>query len=451
MKKLILLSILFLSFHLQTKALDANISHGVFKSAESPYVEVYLQVIGTTAFFKTLPDSSLQANVEVVILFKKNGEIVKFDKYILNSPNVKTSSDFFDVKRYGLEAGDYEIDVSVNDVNELENSKSYNQSFVVDFSEERVYQSDIQLLASLRKANEGQIGLPLTKNGFIFEPLPSHFMDKYAELLIFYNEIYGTDKLVGEDFMVSYYVEATNGERTSRPVLLTHKRRSPEAVSPFLQKMEITDLPSGNYNLVVEVKNKSGDLLSKKSTSFQRSNPYLNSQRETIAQTANNLDNEFVADMTTDELRYALKAIAMQVDDVDGELLNTIIREEKPAAMRLYLFSFWAKEDPVNPETAFKNYMAVAKAIDKKFQGGFGFGFETDRGYIYMKYGVPSDVVTMETEQSAPPYEIWFYNQFLRPIRTMSNSFFTTLLWQPMATNCSTPMPVGKSVTHNGR
>jgi hypothetical protein len=25
---------------------------------------------------------------------------------------------------------------------------------------------------------------------------------------------------------------------------------------------------------------------------------------------------------------------------------------------------------------------------------------------------VPSDVVTVETEQSAPPYEIWFYNQF---------------------------------------
>ena len=29
-----------------------------------------------------------------------------------------------------------------------------------------------------------------------------------------------------------------------------------------------------------------------------------------------------------------------------------------------------------------------------------------------MKYGVPNDLVTVEDEQDAPPYEIWFYNQF---------------------------------------
>jgi hypothetical protein len=29
-----------------------------------------------------------------------------------------------------------------------------------------------------------------------------------------------------------------------------------------------------------------------------------------------------------------------------------------------------------------------------------------------MKYGAPSDYVTVETDPNAPPYEIWFYNQF---------------------------------------
>jgi GWxTD domain-containing protein len=94
--------------------------------------------------------------------------------------------------------------------------------------------------------------------------------------------------------------------------------------------------------------------------------------------------------------------------------MNTLIRENKPDAMRLYLFSFWAKENPNNPEEGYKAYMKVARAIDDKFQSGFGHGFETDRGYVFMKYGAPSDAVTVENDPSAPPYEIWTYHQFPR-------------------------------------
>ncbi|MEK7253111.1 MAG: hypothetical protein AAB316_00070, partial [Bacteroidota bacterium] len=34
------------------------------------------------------------------------------------------------------------------------------------------------------------------------------------------------------------------------------------------------------------------------------------------------------------------------------------------------------------------------------------------RGNIFMKYGAPNDVISVENDPSAPPYEIWFYNQF---------------------------------------
>ena len=414
MKNLILsFAFLFLTFF-STKALDANISFAMFKSGETPYIEVYLHVVGQTAAFKLMPDSTQQAQVETVVLFKQNGEIVKYDKYILNSPLGKNPQDFFDVKRYGLDPGNYELEVSVNDLNRPDNAQQYSQSFILDFSNDRVCQSGIQLLASLRKVKDGLAGNPLVKGGYIFEPLPSQFLDKYCDRLIFYNEIYDTDKLVGDDFMVSYFIELENAEQGSKPIGMVHKRRSADSVVPVLQQMDITGLKSGNYHLVIEVKNKSGELLTKKSLPFQRSNPYINSTREEIATSTSSLEEEFVANMTDEELRYALKAIAMQVDNVDGELLNTIIAERKTAAMQLYLFSFWAKENPIDPAKAFKSYMNIAKAIDEKFNSGFGHGFESDRGYVYMKYGVPSDVVTVETEPSAPPYEIWFYNQFPR-------------------------------------
>ena len=412
MKKSVLSFIIYCIAITSLKALDANISFAVFKSDEGPYVEIYLHLVGQTVEFVSNSDSTMQSNMEVVILFKNGDEIVKFDKYQLNSPEYATPQDFFDTKRYAVGKGTYKLDVSIHDLNKTENSKRYTKDLEVKFSENRVHLSDIQLVASLRKIHENETGNPMAKGGYVFEPLPSQFYDRFCERLMFYTEIYDTDKYIGDDFLVSYYMEATAGERKSKAVGVVHKRRSPNPVVPFLQQIDIAELPSGNYNLVVELKNKAGELMSKKSIAFQRSNPYLNSTREEIAKESTGLENEFVSKMTVEELRYALRAIAMQVDDIDGELLNTIILEEKPEAMRLYLFSFWAKEDAANPERAFKNYMVIAKAIDQKFRNGFGPGFESDRGYIYMKYGVPSDIVSMETEQSAPPYEIWFYNQF---------------------------------------
>ena len=56
--------------------------------------------------------------------------------------------------------------------------------------------------------------------------------------------------------------------------------------------------------------------------------------------------------------------------------------------------------------------MEVAKAVDKLYADGFGYGFESDRGRIFIKYGRPNDVIKVDNEPSAPPYEIWFYNDF---------------------------------------
>jgi GWxTD domain-containing protein len=102
----------------------------------------------------------------------------------------------------------------------------------------------------------------------------------------------------------------------------------------------------------------------------------------------------------------------MHVDKADGEHVKMITSQRNENAMRLYLFSYWIKENHNNPEAAYSEYMKVARQVDQSFANGFGRGFETDRGYIFLKYGAPNNTVFEENEPSAPPYEIWFYNQF---------------------------------------
>ena len=110
------------------------------------------------------------------------------------------------------------------------------------------------------------------------------------------------------------------------------------------------------------------------------------------------------------ELRYSLKAIASNVDAGSVEVLNLVIKNRDVEAQRRYLYSFWAGIDK-NPEEAYTRYMEVARAVDETYKSAFGYGFETERGRIFMKYGKPSNVITVENEPSAPPYEIWFYDK----------------------------------------
>ena len=127
--------------------------------------------------------------------------------------------------------------------------------------------------------------------------------------------------------------------------------------------------------------------------------------------TTSALKDEFVGDLSLADLNYSLRAIAAVVDQNDSELLNLLIEGNELEAKRRFLYAYWSEKYPSFPEQGYDDFMKVARAIDVAYDSGFGHGFETDRGYIYLKYGQPDDIISVETEANAPPYEIWAYNQ----------------------------------------
>ena len=62
--------------------------------------------------------------------------------------------------------------------------------------------------------------------------------------------------------------------------------------------------------------------------------------------------------------------------------------------------------------------MEVARAVDKEFYSSVGYGFETHRGYMFLKHGKPSSVLSIDNEPDAPPYEIWYYNKIMTTNQT---------------------------------
>jgi len=418
MKKLLLLVAFFLVSSnfiiasVENLNLDVSLTYATFTTLDQPYVEIYVHVLGASVQKISVNDSLFQSKVEVVTVFKQEGNIVKFDKYHLESPVSKDIVNFYDIKRYGLKNGTYDLEISVRDINNAANARVFKTPIKVDYEGTGLMQSDIELLSAFHQETSDN---PAVKNGYYLEALPYNFCHKNLSSLTFYNEIYNTDKAMGDDFLVRYTINKERGNGESEVVMIGNKKRNPKPVNVILLSMDISKLQSGNYNLKVEIRNRAGELLNEKSISFQRSNPYLDLE---IAKNAP-LSDEFVANLNIEELRYSLKAIAPIVGDRDSELINILIsNRDSLEAQRRYLFTFWVAYSPNEPKQAYERYMEVARAVDNLYKSGFGYGFESDRGNIFMKYGKPDDIVTVENDAAAPPYEMWLYNSFPKTKQT---------------------------------
>lgn len=399
---------LLLAFPVLAHALDTGITYVVYHTPDNQsYLEVNLEVAASSVMYRHVDSTQMQAGAEVLMLITRDGKVVNYEKYKLQSPLVKFPETLLDVKRFNIDPGDYSLDVTVTDVNDEANVSHFNRSFQVK-NEDQVALSDIQLLRGFRPDNSDN---SFTKNGFYLEPLPFNFYDRNATTLAFYAEMYHTDKAITADkYRVRYVVEKELGNNQRSLIAAGSQDKKPGPIDALLVQMDISKLQSGNYNLTVELRTIGNDLLTSKTLTFQRSNPFLDFQDNEL--TPEVISRQFVQQLDKDKLTYALRAISPLMIGDQSEMLVNVLKEGDVDHMRFTLFKYFAEKDPNNPEQAYRDYMVIADAADKKFRSGFRYGFETDRGRTFLRFGQASDIVHVEDEPGAPPYEIWIYYKF---------------------------------------
>lgn len=403
MKKIALLCGLSIaSFAVQ--AIDASVSFATFKNAAQPYVEIYTHILGNSITYTTEDSLKYQANVEITIVFRQDTKIVLADKFNLLS-NKKT--DIVDLKRYVLNNGIYDLEVTLNDNYKEGNQATYKNGVAVKYENNQILQqSDIQLVASSGLAEDRKH--PFAKNRFLLEPLPYHFYGKNSQQLFFYNEVYAPE--IEGSLQLRYFIQSQS-KADDRILNIKHKERKAKPLMPLLLMIDIRDLPSGNYDLILEIRDENKELLSQKSVFFQRSNPALASVIENTLQEAQ-VEERFTQNLDIEQLEYSLLALIPIIPINLSERLGYVLKESQIEQQRNFLYAYWVKRNPQNTAFAYEQYMKVVRAVDKTFKSGFRHGFETDRGYRYLKYGQPDDIVNVQDDPVAPPYEIWSYNDF---------------------------------------
>lgn len=371
-----------------------------FRSDLSSYIEVSLYIVGSTLSCDSTQNGSY--GIEYVILIKDSTEQVHAgNKYKLTREGFP-AQDIFDARRFTLLPGKYTVHLEAYDLADTVHQVSITQDIIIPGDYSTVGLSDVQLL-SVVKSEPEEIS-PFHKSGLYLEPLPFRLYYPALGTLNLYLEAYHTDQLEGQPYL-QYSLKPVAGQ-VPAPVV-TYKKVKKEKTVPNLLQLDISKLMTGEYVLEAALYDGNKQLIELSKIFFNRLNPVGDSLF--LESEVTDQDLGFAAFIAEDSLNYYIRAIAPIASSLDNEVINTLMFKGNSKSKRYFLNKFWTVRSGKLAGHACASYMKVARVVDKTYQSGFGYGFETDRGHIFLKYGQPDDIIGVEDEPSAPPYEIWMY------------------------------------------
>lgn len=411
MKRYILLSFLFLLVGLvQAGDIQAYLSYSIFNTPDNePYIETYLVVNGKTLKHTELEDGTYQGIIDIQIIFKKNDSIVNFGKYELFGPNIhdttKASSNLLDVQRYALPQGDYQLEFSLNDRYGVQDTVVLFDSFTVEFDNDDMTFSDIEFLHSFNKTESDGI---LAKNGFEIVPYVFDYFPEAVDNLSFYAELYNSQSIVGDDqFLLYYYIRPFEIDKKLDQFFFM-KRLKGDNVNVLLNSIDIRNLPSGNYYLVLETRDRNNELLSTSRKYFQRYNP--NTQFNLTTLLVLDPRNTFAGKITSrDSLVLFIDYLYPISTSSEKVFAKSFSKEANVEDLQKYFLNFWTERNPANPQAQWLEYKRRVEQANHDFKSMRVQGYRTDRGRVYLQYGEPNVMTPSYNEPAAYPYEIWHY------------------------------------------
>jgi len=416
--KLIIFSALInSSFVSANKNLNAFFSYSVFYSPEKGcYIETNLTIISKSVNHKK-NGMKQEASVNVFITFSDEKNTVKAgNKYNVISQSLNDTSiqkNLIDVQRYFLAPGKYKVEVSLIDNNSLEKKVfDFNEEITINYTPKQINLSDIELIDSYQKTEKNNI---LSKSGYDLIPFSINYYPENSNKLIFYNEAYGIDSVLGTDKKVAfvYYLEAAETLEKIDGYFGVSKQKS-QKVNVLFSQMDIKQLVSGNYNLVSEVRDEKGVVLAQKKIFIQRRNKQAKIDLENLS--AINSETIFTNKYNNkDTLKEFIACLWPISSEVERNWQETQIKNADIKIMQQYIYAFWKNRNDKNPEGEWHKYYEQVLYVNKVLACGKMKGYFTDRGRVYLQYGPPDAQQQVPNEPDTYPYEIWQYYRIKDP------------------------------------
>ena len=416
MKKF-LLAILLVPALIQAKRTNLYISLSEFMTDQREnYIEIYFGINNYSLDYVKGADGNFTGGLETTIAIYRDSTIVAADRFRILSPAYSDTSNLNELlyhqQRFQLEKGKYTLSVKIEDINDTAEVYSFERPLQLTVSDNFPDHSQVIFLEDFKPADANSNN-SYVRSGFTLYPIiaaGTPFMPESLNTLSFYNELYNLDlKLgAGSDYILRYYLEDDNTGKTLNKYG-GFSRKKASAVTPVLAKLNIEDLPTGNYQLVIEALSKEGESTVKHKTFFYR----RNSSTEVIA---GSFEQRQITGTFVDRIGN-LDSIYQYIDylyPISNEreriLQENLMAEANEMRLKQYFLAFWMERKPLAAEETWLEYHKQVRIANKLFTSGLRKGYKSDRGRIWLMYGQPDQVDRRDMEPNMPPYIIWQYN-----------------------------------------
>ena len=217
----------------------------------------------------------------------------------------------------------------------------------------------------------------LSKSGFDIVPFTGNFFPKNITNLTFYVEVLFNEAILSlpdKNIVFQFFIENAD----TKAIIDGYSgfaRQETKEVNVLCKEVDIHSLPSGNFNLVIQVKNVKNEILTSKSTFFQRSNPDVPSLASASKEVAGNYD--YTTPILGESFVDTFKNVSLLADCIKSLYPISTNQEQlfqrnqlnlgNLELMKHYMLAFWESRDKQNPEQAWANYFERVKVVVKNY------------------------------------------------------------------------------------
>jgi GWxTD domain-containing protein len=417
MKRFFILVILTVMVHsIFGQKLNALLTYRSFCDEELyPYIEFTFFFDGKSLVYAKNENNKYQAEIRITVEIKNQTATELYQKldYVLTSDEIDNLSEtnrpsVYDIQNVRVPAGECVLIYTLQDLHSSELPSITSSTIELKFSDTTISTSPISLYKELKEIKTPD---PLfDRYGFSTVPFFKSFIPEKYNQFFFAIEIYNTLKVLApqKTFFARTYIRNANTKYVYNETIQMSKILT-KNFTYYINKIDITNLPTGEYNLMFELFSEdSTTLYYVTSKYFQRENP----KATPPIQNYDNLSfiGSFVEKMNIlKDMKERVACLYPIATMAEREFISSNIKIASLDQLRKFFYGFWINHAPLNPELEWKKYEAKVEFVNKEYGSTLMKGYLTDRGRVYLQYGPPNSIVEQPYDSHSYPYEMWQY------------------------------------------
>lgn len=240
-----------------------------------------------------------------------------------------------------------------------------------------------------------------------FLPLVTNDYFLNQDTMRFYLEFYHTDQLMEDRFFIRSVIY--QGDQRIWTTQTDEGRKVARPFNAYVESMFIGKLRSNTYYLQVELLGSDLRTIKTYRKKFYVYNSRLDAEYEATVN-ATSPQREIFNQYTEEQLEYYIATLMYKATEQEQNFARILETYEQK---KNFVFSFFSKRVKRQEKVIaqWKGHLLALDYVNESFKSSMRDGWQTDRGRVFLQYGIPNDIERFPAEASLVPYEIWRYNR----------------------------------------